>query len=726
MKSNLKTEIIIVLTALLSTFLFCGGGTQTIGLDEFGGGTQTIGVLVDENKKTVEGATVELFKADSQKTYRIATTKANGTYLFDSLPPGKYTIIGKSGDGKVVYIEPFVRDTVKLDLGTHTLRSPGSIEGCVTYLQIDQTSKDVSVYIPGTSYQAHTENGVFTMSGIPKGTYTLKFDRVNFVIKSITNVQVNPGVPTKLESCTKLEIDTTAVPPAPQLLAIEQNEAKGTLLLSWLGVPLPDLAGYVVYCGPSGNLEKIKSLVTDTFFTDTVFNNPLVDTVLKTFSYLITTIDHGSNESQHSSPMTIKMFPPCFYKCQFIWTVKNVNGSDTITNADSVVIAVKYTNQKRMPVKFSWYTDNSQNEIASHIISATRDPIDSVSRGSDSLIYRWNTSGNKIVYIKSFDNQGDLWLDSFELSIDDSIIRVPTQTWISAPAMTIKRKLATAAVLDSTIYVIGGCAMKSDGTKPATLTALSSVEKYNLKNKTWTKGIDIPEKRYYAASTMLNDKIYVFGGSGISSIYSYKSGDAGWIKCGNLPYNLCGMSVCSYKNRILIIGGMNDDFEATDVILSYDTLTKTVETLGILDAADGKRECHKSFIYNDNLYIIGGTEGIFGYSNVLVYDLKIKAVTGTFSMSHSRVNFAAWVKNNFLFVAGGSADLQRGAEIYNDGESVDLNSIDKQWNPIQNLSKSVLGAASVTAGDGLYMIGGAKNNQFEIGEEIESNSIYYP
>jgi N-acetylneuraminic acid mutarotase len=718
MKSNLKIGIIIVFVSLLSTIILCGGGTQTIGLtpDELGGGTQTIGVLVDENNKTVDDATVEIFKADSQNTYKITTTKANGTYLFDSLPPGKYTIVAKSKDGKAVYIEPFLRDTVKLDLGTDTVRAPGSIEGCVTYPQIDQIDKDVSVYIPGTSYHATTDNGAFTMDGIPKGTYTLKFDRLNFVVKSLTDIQVKPGVATKFDTCTILEVDTINVlPPAPQMIAIVQNQTRGTLSLNWHSVPLPDLAGYVVYRGPIEDLTKIKQLVTDTFFIDTVFGNPLFDTLPKKFSYLITAIDHGSNE-----------FPPCFYRCQFVWTVKNITGSDTITNADSAVITVKYTNRKRLPVKFNWYTDNDQNEIASHTISATRDPLDSVSRGSDNFEYRWNTSGHKTVYIKSFDNQGDSWLDSFKLSIGDSIIRDPRQTWISAPAMTTKRKLATAAVLDSTIYVIGGCVMKSDGTKPATLTALSSVEKYNLKNKTWSKGIDIPEKRYYAASTALNDKIYVFGGSGISSIYSYKPGDDAWVKCGNLPYNLCGMSICSYENRILIIGGMNDDFEATDVILSYDTVTKTVETLGILDVPDGKRECHKSFIYNDNFYIIGGTEGTFGYSNVLVFNLKTKMVIGTFSMSHSRVNFAAWVKNNFLFVAGGSADLQRGAEIYNDGESVDLNSIDKKWNPIQNLPKSVLGAASVSAGDGLYMIGGAKNNQFEIGEEIESNSIYYP
>lgn len=726
MRSHLKIVIIVAFLILLSTLLLCGGGTQTIGLgpNELGGGTQTIGMLVDESANAVDGAAVEIFKADSQNRYQVTTTKANGRYLFDSLPPGTYTAIGKSIDGKVVFIEPFTRDTGKLDLGTDTVRTPGSIEGCVTYPLIDQSGKDVSVYIPGTSYQAHTSNGAFTMSGIPKGTYTLKFDLQNFVIKSIPNIQVKSGVVTKFDSCTTLVVDPSQKPPTPQVLAIVQNEAQGTLTLNWHSVPVSDLAGYVVFRESSGTLIEIAQ-VTDTSFIDTVFNSQ--DRNSKSFFYQIKAIDNENNKSdKNSAPLKIVAFPPWFYRCEFTWDVKNANGSDTITNADSAVITVKYQNQKRLPIKFSWYADNYQNEISSHFISATRDPIDSVSRGSDKFKYRWSTSGNKTVYIKSFDAQGDSWLDSFKLSISDTLILVPRQTWISAPAMTVKRKFATAAVLDSTIYVIGGCAMKSDGAKPATLTALSSVEKYNLKNGTWTKGVYMSEKRYYAASTSLNGKIYVFGGSGLSSIYSYKPGDVGWDESGTLPYNLCGMSVCSYENKILIIGGMNDDFEATDVILSYDTSTKVVVTLGTLDAADGKRECHKSFIYKDNIYIIGGSDGTFGYSNVLVYNLKTKMVSSTFPMSHSRVNFAAWVKDNYLYVAGGSAELPCEAEIYTDGEFVDLNSTDKIWNPIQMLPKALLGAASVAVGDGFYMLGGAINNQCKNGEEVENNTIYYP
>lgn len=700
-----------------------------------GSSTETIGKLVDEHGIVQKDATVLLFVADTKNLIVDSTfTDGVGDYKFDSLPTGKYTIVGYSKtDRKSVYIEPFEYDAltqksldIPFDIGTDTVRAPGSIEGCVTYPLIDQLGKDVIVYIPGTSYVVFTGNGKFTMPGIPKGSYTLKFDRVNFVIKSITNVQVEPGVPTKFDSCTTLEVDTTTDPPIPQGFSVVQNEAQGTLLLSWQGVPLPDLAGYAVYRGPLGHSEIINPLVTDTFFTDTVFNNPLTDTLPEFFSYQITAIDRGNNKSSYSDLISIEVFPPCFYRCQFTWTVKNANGNDTVTNADSAVITVNYQNQKRLPFKFNWYVDTIQNEISSHLISATRDPIDSVSRGSDTFKYRWNTPGTKTVYVRSFDDQGDSWLDSFDLQVLDSITFHPKQTWTSAKDMPTGRKLATAAVLDSTIYVIGGCVMKSDGTR-LTLTALSLVEIYNIRNGTWTKGTDIPGKRYYAASTALNGKIYVFGGSGLSSIYSYKPGNDKWDSCGTLPYNLCGMSVCNYENRILIIGGMNEDFDATDVILSYDPITTTVDTLGVLDVADGKRECHKSFIYKDNLYIIGGTEGINGYSNVLVYNLKTKTVSSRFpDMSHNRVNFSAWIINNYLFVAGGSENLRQGAEMYNDGEYVDLNSSDKVWNSIQNLPEAVLGAASVTAGDGLYMIGGAKSNQFEPGEELKSNSIYYP
>ena len=731
-KLTIKIIVALLVIFIITIFLQCGPNDVSYG----GSSTETIGKLVDELGTVQKDAKVLLFIADSKNDIVDSTyTNGVGDYKFDKLSTGKYTIVGYSKtDGKSVYIEPFEYDSLKqdhldepYDNGSDTVRAPGSIGGCVTYPTIDQSGRDVIVYIPGTSFMIWASNGSpFTMSNIPKGIYSLKFDRDNFSIKSIQNIQVKPGITTNFDSCVTLDVDTNIPPPAPQVLTIMQNPTKGTLHLNWHRVPVSDLADYVIYKESSGKLNEIRR-VADTFFIDTVFNNLSEDTVSKSFTYQIKTIDKENNESStFSARLMINAFPQCFYRCQFTWNVKNVNGHDTITNADSAVITVNYENRKRTPKQFIWCVDKIQNEISNHAISATRDTLDSVSRGTDRFSYRWNTPGSKTVYIKSIDDQGDSWLDSFKLSIIDSTTLHPKETWVPLAVMNTKRSFATAEVFDSVIYVFGGYAIKSDGIRPAMMSSISSVEKFNLRNGAWTKGIDLPEKRFYATSTVLNGKIYVFGGAGLSSICSYKPGDAAWVKCGNLPCNLSGMSACNYDNKVLIVGGQNDNLEAMDIILSYNPLTNSVEVVDTLGVADGKRACHRSFVYKDNLYIIGGTDGVIGYSNVIVYNLKTKIVIGSFPMSKSRLNFAAWTKDNYLYIAGGASSVDEGTIFYNDAEVLDLNLKEKKWNPIENLPRTVIGAASVCAGDGLFIIGGSINNQIKIGNEIQNIDVYYP
>ena len=99
--------------------------------------------------------------------------------------------------------------------------------------------------------------------------------------------------------------------------------------------------------------------------------------------------------------------------------------------------------------------------------------------------------------------------------------------------------LATA-VVDDKIYIIGGSSAKDirgpDG--------LSTVEEYDPKTNTWRQVADMPTPRYYPKVAVVNDTIYVFGGwyeeRGVKIDYpvrveAYDPATDTWTRKKNMP-----------------------------------------------------------------------------------------------------------------------------------------------------------------------------------------------
>lgn len=720
MKLKLNLSIIIFLILSGINFLQCGGGTETKE-SYVGGGTETIGKLVDPQGKAANGATVELFFADSLNSYRATTTDANGIFKFDTIPSGTYTLVCKSSDGKMAFIA-FDYDSSKgLILDPATVFPPGSIDGCIKYPVIEnQPDHDILVFIPGTSYNAIADdNGRFAITNIPKGTYTLKISKINYSVKKISNVIVTPNNVTVIDSCVSLEIDTLGKPFAPKIKGIVHNELQGTVTLTWNNLPITDLEGYFVYRGTLDDRSKISTVIKDTVFTDTVYKNILTDTVPYMLSYFIKSVDK-SNESDYSDPLNITVYPPVLYRCKFTPSIKNANGNDTVTNADTAVLSVKFVNRKRSPQKFIWSID--KDEVCHSITAAF---TDSAYRGMDTLRYRWKTPGEKKVFIKSIDDKGDTLSDSFNFVIFDSVELHPTGKWMTFESkMSTKRRFACAAELDSNIYYIGGQIFNSI---KEYYISTNSVEKFDIRTGKWSTCAPLPEKVSLASAVTLNGKIYVLGGeneSGIlSSVYVYDP-ISGWVKSGNLPYVLSGMSSCTYGNSILIVGGYTEDLSISNAILTYNPSTKKTDTVNVID--NEYRVHHQSVILNDNLYIISGTD-LFSenHSTILVYDLKTNMVCKSIPLSHSRCSFSAWINKDRLYIAGGlNLPTPTKASIYKDFEYLDLSVSNMEWVSLEELPQPTYSGASVSVNNGLFLIGGATGNND--GQEINTLNVYYP
>lgn len=94
-----------------------------------------------------------------------------------------------------------------------------------------------------------------------------------------------------------------------------------------------------------------------------------------------------------------------------------------------------------------------------------------------------------------------------------SIYNVKDDEWRSGPSMPYASALTTASIVNDQIYVIGG-------TSPVFGSSAGSdlVQIYDLKSGIWTVGKEnMPTKRQAAAATVIGNKIYVMGGYVCSS-----------------------------------------------------------------------------------------------------------------------------------------------------------------------------------------------------------------
>ena len=123
--------------------------------------------------------------------------------------------------------------------------------------------------------------------------------------------------------------------------------------------------------------------------------------------------------------------------------------------------------------------------------------------------------------------------------------------------------------MNSNIVAIGGV-------DPTTGEGLSSVERFNFFNETWTSLAELNTTRAFHAAVVFENQILVCGGitrlndpDYITSIEVLDLNDnpATWREFAvNLPVKVIGHKCVVYGNRLLIIGGMTKKNDSLDTI----------------------------------------------------------------------------------------------------------------------------------------------------------------
>lgn len=146
-----------------------------------------------------------------------------------------------------------------------------------------------------------------------------------------------------------------------------------------------------------------------------------------------------------------------------------------------------------------------------------------------------------------------------------------TDTWTRKADMPTSRHSLVASAVNGKIYAIGGRIGLGQEGPP-----LATVEEYDPITDTWTRKADMPTPRWYPAISVVDNRIYVIGGSineasGLSIVEVYDPVTDTWEKKANMPTPRWYFSTNAINGKIYAIGGAIAAWTYTSAVEEYDT-----------------------------------------------------------------------------------------------------------------------------------------------------------
>ena len=431
MRASLKVFARGILTSALFLSLHaCSGNSPTDSGTKKDDSTITVnngkpkkglmGFLVGPGGSPLKGASVKAILQIDESLLKVSAKElvgtdsvvsdSNGMFVFTSLVKGTYNIQAVYNKGELVILIKNVKydgEGSLVDLKTEIMRGPGKISGSFIFEEGD--SVGILCAIPGTSYSTLSNGlGIFSLTGIPQGTYTLTFSKVGFKTLQDTGVTVKAGEISKL-TARELEADPAFPPPPPSGFKISYDTLTGKATLRWQKVKVEDLYGYFVYRNLPSEKDPTRlgsTLLKDTFYVDDIFTSAS-DSTDKEYTYRLKSQDlKGTLSGIYSKPITLQAVAPTKVRTIFTWKTSGTKG-DSASIGDTVTVTASWSNPSRKIVKIAFYIDSKNTPAAAF--------KDSSLKGSNSFNVSKAKSGSQKIFVEATDVSGAAIWDSLSI-----------------------------------------------------------------------------------------------------------------------------------------------------------------------------------------------------------------------------------------------------------------------------------------------------------------------
>jgi N-acetylneuraminic acid mutarotase len=288
--------------------------------------------------------------------------------------------------------------------------------------------------------------------------------------------------------------------------------------------------------------------------------------------------------------------------------------------------------------------------------------------------------------------------------------------WMELTPMDIRLGQAISASIDSVIYVFGG----SD----AQLNEVSSARAFDTRANSWSLLADIPYKVSYGHAEAINGKVYVLGGwytfngepvTRASTLEYDPSGDS-YLEKAPSPEPNGTAATCILEDTIYIFGGTSTPTPQNQNKAWY--YVPDTDSWGALpDMIHGRPGGASAEIIDRKIYVMGGTEET-GWSNptkkVEVYDPTLGTWSELADMPVSAVYPASTVYDNKILLFGGDSSVNIVQGHYNSIGTDLVQSYDPAsdtWTIMKGMPFTRTGMASERVDNYLYFIGGFPNGR---------------
>ncbi|MHB8512189.1 MAG: Kelch repeat-containing protein [Actinomycetota bacterium] len=226
---------------------------------------------------------------------------------------------------------------------------------------------------------------------------------------------------------------------------------------------------------------------------------------------------------------------------------------------------------------------------------------------------------------------------------------VVTHVWSKVPSFPIQIDHASGAVFDSSIWVIGGSNAQGQ--------SLSST--YRLIRGQWVPGPPLHEARFAAATAVIGDSLYVFGGASaraklVSQTEVLKLGTSSWKPGIPIPTPRSGLAASVIGSIAYVSGGR----DATGNLATFESFDASRDSWSKLIDLPHARSDHASVIFRGKVVLLGGEPDPALEPAIAPTDefdparsVWIQSITAMFRAKHG---FAASESGGKVYVLGGA------------------------------------------------------------------------
>lgn len=188
-----------------------------------------------------------------------------------------------------------------------------------------------------------------------------------------------------------------------------------------------------------------------------------------------------------------------------------------------------------------------------------------------------------------------------------------TNTWHLGPSVPAGRRRGSAGVVvqNDTMYIVGGI------TNGHISGAVKWLDRYDMRNNTWTTLPDAPKARDHFHAAIINDKIYAAAGrrTALSPLDSMWLSTEPRVDVYDLPSNTwssldallptqrAGNAVAVLNDELIVIGGEREAGLAKKTTEAYDPVSESWRTLDSLHIG---RHGTQAIVNNGGIYIATG------------------------------------------------------------------------------------------------------------------------